>query len=1115
MTDSNATTVNIAIEAESDGFAFIGTISSGVREVLYFSLPGALYFSTKDLHQLVCPMDSNHSVGAAFLPSFFRKQRAGRAGSWTRVERGPGGYQQLCGQSATQTSPSADPVRLFATESARPWLNPDLIEKLSNIRAHVDHPAERNDHDLLLVDSAAGGFFVGHGLEDLDNPRHGRLWRTASAFPEEQLDLALQLIGAVVRQLRQQSPARKRQKVLLLDFAGCFPAAFKPHQTADYWADSLENVETVATLGAFARALGSAQVLAIVNPYGGAIPALPGRDYGATIEAIRGFLLGGGHWFEAGGLPFSFELRPSPFFHYHACYPPAFADFFHLETRFGSVALFGVQSDAKTAFVPGELECGGTRQGGYFKRGFGFFIHAGARWTSPPVKLKIGASPADALDAYAKENQVRKRLEEKLPAAQLEKIRRALWIFYEGNLAQKSQQLDLLPTPAIIHVCDYLYGGFDRQLPKHLPPNAAFGSKERFRDFIEQCHRRGDLVAPYMNSTWWCGHPDDAVLVKDHEGLPVIERHNDQEGFVVSPWHPRVRREHCKVVRAFVTRLPCDLLFQDQIGGRSWHYDCSASAPSSYAYSQGWLVQAAHDARQIPLATEGGFDHLLDHETLLCGFAFKLAPAVDSVNLTTTMQQDYPADAWRIYPLVQQLAHDKALLLLHNLGQYAKNDEIVAWTLALGFSLAYRVHASRLAEPAIQQWLRWLDCVQRAVCARYVGAPLREFFHRSDSIAASYGTDSSAALKVSVELRPPFDYRVKAPNLSACRDSIAEQVDDKTKLWIYGAAQQQVCIDLPMPLAKPGAAKLVLQRSASSGVDATVAPITWKINSNGAQILLVLPRPKGSPPASLDAAPKDWLGAKPQIGVLDFPEMKACVVNVSPETWLAQLSQSDWIQRFKLPVVPIRQRGQLLDALQEGPSQWLALLNPYGEHYPIIDGSNWQHTLAQIERYVVNGGCWWESGGHSFYHGLTLSGSIATETAPLHSWGIAVGWGELKQAPERIEVTAAGKQWLGEPLSRQLCNRAAVVNRSLRSSTADPGPLILIRGESGGYLGAHHLGGWGWFWRWGGFNPEPELAIAVFLAATAYRYCQPVRISSELAPLPPRGIKYLWRAEIN
>lgn len=1115
VTGPHATTVNVAIEAESDGFAFSGTVSSGARDVVYFSLPGALYFPTKELRELVCPMDSNHSVGAAFGPSFFRKQRAGQVGFWNRVERGPRGYRQLFGQAATQTNSSADPVLLSATESARHWLNAELIEKLSNLKAYVEYPAQRDDYDLLLVDSAAGGFFVGHSLDRSDDPRRGRLWRSACAFAEDHQGLALELIFAVVRQLRRQRATQKRGKVLLLDFATSLPPYSRSLQTAEYWAASLENVEHVKTLGDFSRALSSSQVLAIVNPYGGAIPVLPRKDYAATIDAIRAFVLAGGHWFEAGGLPFFYELRPSPFCRYRATYPPAFADFFHIESRFGSAALFGVQPGASATFVPGELECGGTRQGGYFKRSFAPHIHAGASWTSPPVKLKIGTRSTAALGAYAEENQIQKSLEEKLPAAQLENFRRALWIFYEGNLAQKSRQLDLLPAPALVHVCDYLHGGFDRQLPKHLPPNPAFGTEAQFRDFIELCRRRGLLVVPYMNSTWWCGPPDDAVLVKDQEGRPVIELHNGQEGFAVSPWHPRVRREHAKVVRAFMTRLPCDLLFQDQVGSRIWHYDCNESSPKPDAYTQGWLAQAAHDARQVALGTEGGFDHLLNQETLLCGFAFKLAPAVDSINLTTAMRQDYPPDSWRIYPLVQRLAHDKALLLLHNLGQYAKNDEMVAWTLALGFSLAYRVHASRLAEPAVQHWLRWLDCIQRAVCARYVGAPLRDFLHRSNSIAASYGTDSSAALKISVELQPPFDYRVNAPNLSACRDYIAERLDRQTKLWIYGGAQQQVCIDLPMPLAEPAAAKLTLRRPASTGVDGTVAPITWRINSDGGQIHLVLPRPKGNPPAGLDSAPKDWPGAKPGIGILDFPEMKASVVNVPPEIWLAQLSQSAWIQRFELPVVPIRQRAHLLAALQAGPSQWLALLNPYGEHYPIIDSSNWQHTLAQIERYIVNGGCWWESGGHSFYHGFTLAGSIATETAPLRGWQIAVGWGELNQAPERIEVTAAGKQWLGERLSRQLCNRSAVVNRSLRSSTADPEPLILVRGENGGYLGAHHLGGWGWFWRWGGFHPEPELAMAVFLAATEYRFCQPLRISGGLTPSPACGTKYLWCAELE
>ena len=171
-----------------------------------------------------------------------------------------------------------------------------------------------------------------------------------------------------------------------------------------------------------------------------------------------------------------------------------------------------------------------------------------------------------------------------------------------------------------------------------------------------------------------------------------------------------------------------DILFQDQVGARTWVYDRNPASPTPYAYAEGLLSQADEDARVRPLSTEDGYDRVLDAEVQLCGFTFGLVPG-PNVSWARPFKSRYPATTWEIFPVAQVLAHDKAAMLHHDLGKFVSDRRTLAWTLGLGFAMSERVTARALADPRRLEWLRWLARIQQSISARYVGEPVLAFEH--------------------------------------------------------------------------------------------------------------------------------------------------------------------------------------------------------------------------------------------------------------------------------------------------------------------------------------------------------------------------------------------------
>ena len=268
------------------------------------------------------------------------------------------------------------------------------------------------------------------------------------------------------------------------------------------------------------------------------------------------------------------------------------------------------------------------------------------------------------------------------------------------------------------------------------------------------------------------------------------------------------------------------------------------------------------------------------------------------------------------------------------------------------------------------------------------------------------------------------------------------------------------------------------------------------------------------PPASLAGkAPQDWRGNRPAIGVLNLAGMPQAWTRISPLDWVQALQSSALATPFGVPIQQLTSVAELSAALQAGVTSWLAIINPYGECFPVMASDQWRAMLGLIRDYVNHGGCWWETGGYSFYAPAFVGApGWQTETIGpdgMGYFGLPVGDGAVDQAPEPLTVTAQGLELLGSRLSAGFAGKTSTVNRGLPRTADAPSHLTLLAGAQQDFLGAYHLEGWGYLWRVGGFWPNPQVVLPAAVAAMEYLYTHPP------LPIDPDPIRYLWHGAIS
>ena len=1147
--------VTITVSCLTNGAEFAATVEPRSQTLTEFALPARLRFSPDGLIRFVGALNANESVGASFKAGFFRAQTQDTPAGWQTRVVGPNGYISLFGGPLVSRADNDPPTPVSITAEGRSWLGDALADRLNGSLAVVNRPSTRSQASLVIADSANGPYFCGSRLGG-----QGWLLRVGGSVGEGEKALVQDLVMAAIEHLATALPAG-RVKVGLVALARGPRSGGWAGVTVDEWRARLQGSTTLAARGLevveldaarpMIAAMAATNHLAILNPYGEWTPVLEETGMSGTVSAVRAYVRAGGAWIETGGYPFYYEMRPTQFFSYESPYPPAFADFLHLDGASGRMSVYGVQpqihapwagsTNVASVFVPGRLAWGGEAEGGYCERRFGTSITPARRWNSSPVRLVLGPNAEEALTGYARANAFDRRLDQKLSPAVLDQLKRSVLVYYGGNCAEKIAHLDQLPAPALVHFADYLKGGFDKEYPDHLPPNAAFGTTNEFRAFIARCHELGHLVMPYTNPTWWCDHPrgptflreGEAPLLRRLDGTLAYERYDANDGYTVCHWHPAVRAANANTLRQFTDEFPIDVLFQDQCGARTWQYDLNSASPAAYAYVDGLVSMVAEDCRTRPLSTENGWDRLANYEAEFCGMTWGIVPTKNAPAWRVLLDDRFPTSMWDVFPLAQHLAHDKVAMVHHDLGQFLTDEEVFAWTLGLGYGLSLRLDATELDQPAKRDWLRWLDRLQKSVCARYTGEPVQAFTHDRTGqsgpghrgiIRATYGP-----VEVLANLGPDrrvesghelagHGFRAQAPGVIAAHLAslgtndfgaegavfVTEGTARQAEFWLYSRGDRTVAIELPEKASGSVEVQLDGEASRETRIQAGVVPV--RLGS--------LPgAPRQEPPAELAGrAPRDWPAGKPAIGVLDIPGMPRSWTAITPADWYQALSSSRLVTEYGAPVQRITSLSALITALQAGPTAWLAIVNPGGEHFPASAAGQWPTILGIIGDYVNRGGSWWETAAFSFYVPAYREGTTwRTETigpAGMGFFGLPVGSGDVAQAPEPLTVTARGREWLGDALTAQLNGLASTVNRGLPRSEDDPGHLAILAGAGADFLGGYRLAGWGFLWRIGGFSPNRAVVVPATVSVIEYLYSHPP------VPVDPTSTKRLWRGTV-
>ena len=843
LTYSNAAlTVVVTLSNREDGVDLSAALSPRLQNVLSLTLPAPLRFDPSGLQRFIAPSHSSDGVGMAYNKTYFQAQPEDSPASWKNSTVGPSGYISLYGGECVYTN--YDSVPISFTTNGVAWLGASLSSKWASASAVVHRPPAAGQADVVLLDSPHGAFLSGSHLGGT-----GLLMRIGGLVDATDVSFSLDVVIATIEHLSQTAAGRTNVALLSLVRGPVTGKSWPSEVSVDEWRDRLRTSAVLASNGIdlielsnipeMNAALVATNYLAILNPYGELVPASLSGGVPATVTNIGSYVRAGGHWFEVGGYSFYQALQPELYYTNNLLYPPAFADFYQVETTNGNASLYGVQpvpsdpwagqTNLASLFIPGHLVWGGDTTGGWLQRAFGTYVATNQIWQSPVVRLSLGQTAAGALHAYAQANDFSRSLTNKMAPTLLDQFKQSVMIRYGGVCTQLTAYLPQLPTPAVLHFEQYLYAGFDKQYPDHLPPSTNFGTPSEFTNFLAQARQSNRLTMPYTNPTFWGDDPRSPVFTNDDplqrnlDGSVSFEEYFGNGGFNITPWHPTVQAANRNTRGQFITNYPVDILFQDQVGARTWQYDLSTSSPSPYAYASGLAAIAAEDSQVIPVSTENLWDRLINAEAQSCGLAWGLAPTTNAPVWRRYLRDRYAPSTWQVFPVAQYLAHDKLSMIYNDLNAAVHNHEVMAWTLGLGYGMTYVVNAVDLDKVATRQWLLWIDRMQKSVAARYIGQPVNSFSHQwgtntvnpdNGVMTASYGPVDVVGnlgpqqMVTNGWTLPGYGYLATAPGLVAAHlippggsnaaPYVAEtNTSGGVNFWIYAPGGTNTTIILP------------------------------------------------------------------------------------------------------------------------------------------------------------------------------------------------------------------------------------------------------------------------------------------------------------------------------
>ncbi|MDD4537470.1 MAG: hypothetical protein PHT80_00520 [Lentisphaeria bacterium] len=1155
--DVFALTVHIAFAASH--FDLSAEIVRSDRPIMRLFLPDQISFPTAGMARLVFPARATEALGYAFLPAFYGDHHAGNSQQFTRVRCGGMGYQQLYGGPLRQLDDKQPQAPLTATAEGRKWFSPEAIAAIEGKLMSVNRPPAESQYTLSLLENSDGPALSAH-----DFGGKGLLFRIAGLSAEGMergKNVFISIMTATMQGYICRHPsALKGRKIAIIALRNGPLRGGGTAPTVDDWRLAVANPAILRPAGAELAVIESAaqmrdalagdDVGMILNPYGEWFPSDDAKQLTADLALLRDYVRRGGIWWEVGSHPFYYALAPTPYLSHSVQYPNGSADFMYVDYSRGGIALFGIQPmmrqpwDSERLATPCSLKTWGDPAGAAVNHGWNDAIEPGMTWRSPVYRCHFGfATPQAALNEYARVNEIGGSLNAKVRNPELlEKLKNAMLLRVGGATADSQiQALADVPAPNIIHFTEYLRGGFDKQYPDHLPPKASWGTSEDLTRFYRVAHERGHLMMPYTNTSWWSIDPKgptferegEAPLTLTREGQFNREYYGSKVGYSICFWHPAVQASHRQVRHDLSVTYPSDILFQDQVGARPWHWNYHPLEPRKASTRDGMHSLSMEDAEHVPLATEDGHDRVVNFETMLCGCAWGTIPARGQYS-TLHARFRFPENEWEFFPILSYLGHQQCLFTTHDLGHFIEEPDQLSHALAFGYSMSYRWTRGYEKNPARKRWLHWLDAIQKSVAADYAGRKLLDFSYpraqlglsnphqvtctrfagdivvianledtpcELTSILATIALPDNEKRWLEQHTLPPYGFYVCSPRAKAA----SLQTNDGSQYMGFALAFKNQRLCGVMLGEDHDSLTAVLPAAWLAGVDALISEddrrIALKVSNgagdgNGAASFSWHAADPATPLALPKTAPAHSDDAPRHVAVLALAGVGDDTYRSTVKRWLDELPAQ--FARSGLNVSAIRTPAELVAALTQPPGKErpFAIISPDGEAFSGDANMTAKDMLALMLGYVRTGGIWWQTGGgYPLYIYRTLQNDGSWQTVSLrdggaNSLGFTCASYAVSESARPLAVTAAGRQWLDPARAAIIIAEAAGVQRPI---VANDNPLVLVKAQDrdDGFLEAVRCGGTGFFFHLGGFKPPWASAINSVGATIEYLFFHP------------------------
>lgn len=456
-----------------------------------------------------------------------------------------------------------------------------------------------------------------------------------------------------------------------------------------------------------------------------------------------------------------------------------FSDYLAVEFDKSGLSLYTIQEPGRWTEP--------TMSVGYdsYKGGVGFYTFAQAtyikktkqkaasNWKSPVIRLRVAEPVKESIRNYVEDNgfddipNLAKRIDRGL----FDKLSKSVLLKFDFSwIGQKfsevSEFIKTLPSPTLVHIVTFWDKGFDKNYPDYLPPNKQFGTQEDLKELVATAHGEGHLVMPYTNPTWWNESKTLETLGKEKIAVIKLDGQVHDEyywgknwGIITSPHNPEVIKRTQQTVREFKYDIPCDILFEDQLGARPWQYDLNPKARDPALYKQGLIDFAKRDSKQIPVMCEGGYDGLMPYVVAFSDMAVNNSLPPDKIFNTW-----YGEGNWETFPYALYVAHNKNGFYQHNLAHEVFTDAKgkLMWNVAYGHNFT-QGYWPKEWEKNQKKWFYIDDAFQKSLASRYFGKKLTDFqridgavtFSRFEDIAIVANHSKSKPYRIESYIVPP------------------------------------------------------------------------------------------------------------------------------------------------------------------------------------------------------------------------------------------------------------------------------------------------------------------------------------------------------------------------